>query len=305
MTIYAEKTGHWYGWDAGKAQAYPCYEVPYADGSGMRPATLADARKLGLMKSVTAVTDMLRKPNLETWKQEQMIHSALTLPREQEPAEAWWGRCVADLGQGAHDGEQVLFWAANNPRRNVVGDDEFARRIIQDAQNQSDKAKEFGTVVHSLVESILSGDTLYIKSNLRLPVMAIQERFIAWKNETIESVYATEHTIGSPEYGVAGKLDCKANTFVSGMTYIDFKTQTIKNGNKPKFYPEWVYQLAGYRLLDEGPASTSSLMSVVINTETGEVTHKLWSQEEADQGQAVFLMLNELWNIQNKYWYGC
>lgn len=297
MTIYAEKPGHWYGWDAGKAQAYPCYEVPYADGSGMRPATLADARKLGLMKSVTAVTDILRKPNLETWKQEQMIHSALTLPREQEPAEAWWGRCVAELGQGAHNGEQVLFWAANNPRRYKLTDDEFAYCIAGDAKIQSEKAKERGTIIHEICEDMLADMSWTSLAPVAKPIRA-------WMDVTIKDVYLTEHVIGSPEYGVAGKLDCKANTFCAGMTYIDFKTQTIKNSNKPKFYSEWLYQLAGYRLLDEGPNSTSSLMSVVINTETGEVTHKLWSQEEANQGQLVFGMLNQIWNIQNKYWYG-
>jgi hypothetical protein len=47
----------------------------------MRKTTLADARKLGLVPSVTTILKVLAKPGLETWKQEQAILAALTTPR--------------------------------------------------------------------------------------------------------------------------------------------------------------------------------------------------------------------------------
>ena len=44
------ESGHWYTRDG-----RPFYEVPRSDGSGMRPATLKDARLLGLYPGVTTI----------------------------------------------------------------------------------------------------------------------------------------------------------------------------------------------------------------------------------------------------------
>lgn len=74
-----EQSCHWY-WPNGEA----CYEVKRADGKGMRPTTLADARKLGLLPSVTTILGVLSKPGLESWKTEQALLAALTTPRPPE-----------------------------------------------------------------------------------------------------------------------------------------------------------------------------------------------------------------------------
>lgn len=89
---------HWYT-NTGK----PCYEVAKKDG-GMRSTTLADARKLGLVPSVTTVLGVLAKPALETWKIEQGIMAALTLPRlTDEPESVWLRRVREDSGKQAKD----------------------------------------------------------------------------------------------------------------------------------------------------------------------------------------------------------
>jgi hypothetical protein len=68
---------HWY-----RANGEPCYEVPYADPSkGMRETTLGDARKLGLLPSVTTILRVLDKPALEAYKIEMAVLSAVTTPR--------------------------------------------------------------------------------------------------------------------------------------------------------------------------------------------------------------------------------
>jgi len=60
----------------------PCYEVPYADPrKGMRPTSLADARKLGLLPSVTTILRVLDKPALTAWLIEQACLAVLTSPR--------------------------------------------------------------------------------------------------------------------------------------------------------------------------------------------------------------------------------
>ena len=90
---------HWYD-----RNGKPCYEVLKADGKSMRDTNLSDARKLGLVPSVTTVLDVLNKPALTTWKIEQGIMAALTLPRlTDEPESAWLKRVREDSGQQAKD----------------------------------------------------------------------------------------------------------------------------------------------------------------------------------------------------------
>ena len=58
----------------------PLHTVLSAKGEP-RPTTLRDARKLGLLPSVTNILSILSKPELTSWLQEQAVMAALTLPR--------------------------------------------------------------------------------------------------------------------------------------------------------------------------------------------------------------------------------
>lgn len=109
--IAAERT-HWY-----TAQGVPCHQIQQkTDPTKFRAVNLADARKQTLFPSVTNVLSVLAKPGLEAWKQEQMVLSALTLPRK--PGET---------------------------------DDLFAKRVVEDARTQAEQAAEFGTLVHTFI----------------------------------------------------------------------------------------------------------------------------------------------------------
>ena len=110
MTHPAEST-HWYDKD-GK----PAYEVKAANGN-MRPTTLRDARKFGYFPSVTTIIRLAAAPGLERWKQQQVLHAALTLPKI--------------------DGE---------------AEDAYLDRIMQDAQEQGKKAAQRGTDIHAALE---------------------------------------------------------------------------------------------------------------------------------------------------------
>lgn len=95
MTRAAEST-HWY-----TATGEPAYTVKAKDGND-RPTTLRDARKLNLYPSVSTVIRCAAAPGLERWKQEQMLLSALTLPRNpDEPEGVWLDRVRSDSGEQA------------------------------------------------------------------------------------------------------------------------------------------------------------------------------------------------------------
>jgi hypothetical protein len=113
---HASQGQHWYMRDG-----TPCYEVPAKDGS-MRPATLRDARKLGLYPGVTSIIKCAAAPGLERWKAEQNVLAALTLPR---------------TGDEPHE---VLM-----------------AKIRQDAEEQGRKAREWGTAFHAAIQGHYEG----------------------------------------------------------------------------------------------------------------------------------------------------
>jgi len=100
----------------------PAYEVKARDGS-MRPTTLRDARKLGLVPSVTTIIKCADRPGLNRWMLQQMMLSALTATRR--------------------DGE---------------AEEAFLQRIEQDSREQARKAAERGTAIHAAIQGSYEGE---------------------------------------------------------------------------------------------------------------------------------------------------
>jgi hypothetical protein len=116
-TGIASEGGHWYAVDG-----TPVYQVPRADGKGYRDATLRDARKMILLPGITSAMNVMAKPGLERWKQENLLLAAATLPKR--------------------DGEGV---------------EEWMQRVREDAWKQGEDARNMGTAVHKAIEIALQG----------------------------------------------------------------------------------------------------------------------------------------------------
>ena len=71
-----KKEGHYYYPDG-----TPCFEVPNASNGGMRPTTVADARKLGLFPSVTTLISVLNKFQLNEWVERVAIEVCWKFPK--------------------------------------------------------------------------------------------------------------------------------------------------------------------------------------------------------------------------------
>lgn len=167
-----KNTSHWYS----------------VKGEPRYGASLREARKELLLPSVTEVLNIMAKPGLEAWKQEQAILSALTLPRSK--------------------GER---------------DDEFARRIVEDSKSQSKQATEFGSAIHAACETI-NLETIPILDSKIADFVASYE---SWKKHNIKAIRQAEFCIVNLADGYAGKCDLLAETCL-GDTVIDIKTQGIK-----------------------------------------------------------------------------
>jgi len=121
MKLFQAKAPKWYK-PIGNGQLSPLWTINKADGSGERAPTLRDARKLGLLPSVTEILKVIAKPAVEIYKQNQILQSALTLPRI--------------------EGEDL---------------DSFALRVELDSDQHREKAADLGTRIHAAIAGSLQG----------------------------------------------------------------------------------------------------------------------------------------------------
>ena len=90
------ESGHWYD-----REGNPAYSVIGKNGQ-QRPTTLRDARSLDLCVSVSGILGVAAKPGLDSWKQQNVLLAALTLPRQEgEPEKDWLDRVMMDSKQTA------------------------------------------------------------------------------------------------------------------------------------------------------------------------------------------------------------
>src|SRR4029077_17083818 len=226
--IERQAPSHWHLRDG-----RPFHEIAKKDGSGNRPATLADARKVLAMPSVTNVLGVLAKPGLDAWKIEQGIMAALTLPRRaDEPLDA------------------------------------FAHRVVVDMGEQVEKAADFGSAIHAACEAYALNQQ--VPEDIRL--LTFLEGWFRWFDSNVERVASIEQVFVNHEHGYAGRVDMVALLKGIGWAVGDFKTQKIKRNTKtepkPVFYETWTLQLRAYRqaVLLSGAKNVQGLVSVVIDS---------------------------------------
>ena len=95
-----QDSGHWY-----TRQGTPAFTT--IGKTGERPTTLRDARKEGLLPSTTTIINILDKAGLTNWKLQQVLLSALTLPRGLQESEQEW------LAMVIKDSRETGYQAAN------------------------------------------------------------------------------------------------------------------------------------------------------------------------------------------------
>jgi hypothetical protein len=162
----------------------PIYELPKKAG-GMRKPTLADAKKMGLMVSVTTICKIIPAPQLESWKKRIAIEQALTTPRlDDEPL------------------------------------DKFATRVANSLDDASGPAREFGSAIHAQIERelISPGTPCPPELDPFLPNVRL------WIQENVRHVYGCECVVGDVMAGFAGRLDLHCQLASGHEAILDFKT---------------------------------------------------------------------------------
>jgi hypothetical protein len=88
----------------------PVYHVPNKKQGGMRPTTIADAKKLKLYPSVTTVIALLDKPGIKFWERQQLLEAMQTIPfTENMTLDKWYNQCLAcvDDKKGQQRGNEI------------------------------------------------------------------------------------------------------------------------------------------------------------------------------------------------------
>jgi hypothetical protein len=266
VKLFNPDNAHWYQRDG-----EPLHSVPSAKGEP-RPTTLRDARKLGLLPSVTNVLGVINKPELVEWKMTQAVLAALTLPRQ--PGE---------------------------------GEDAFARRVVEDAQSRVRTAADFGSAFHAGAEHVAK--TLEVDPTGPYAAWLVRHR--DWYQSNCVRMVWTERVLVSTELGYAGTADLLVEHQRHGLTLVDYKTQGVKPGHRPRPYGSWCQQLAAYRRaiqpsVDSGSPSRQgagvACMSVIVNsTEPSELVEHLWSEEELRAGLESFQAALVIWRHEKGY----
>lgn len=154
---------HWYDQITGA----PKYQIERSDGKGLRDVTLKDARKLKLVPSVTTVSSIIAKPQVDQWKLNQLFLSMF----------------------------QVAACKLDEPQ------EQYKTRLFAKYQENIGKYSKIGNEVHDKLENIFTtGVVLEQDMELLLPVVElIEDRFCP---EEIIPEKSFAHKLG---YG--GKID--------------------------------------------------------------------------------------------------
>lgn len=260
ILVKREASSHWYS-----ASGEPCHETPRADGLGMRPVTLRDARKLRLFPSVTNLLSVMAKPGLDAWRIEQGIIAALTLPKR--------------------DDETL---------------DAFAKRVVTDMGEQVEKAADLGSAIHAACEVYANSKELPESPEVAALFAPVRE----WFDRDVERIDCIERVVTHPEWGYGGRVDMVAKLKSTGSwAVVDFKTQKVKRDAKgalkPTFYETWPLQLEAYRqaiLVEATRKQPLDIVSLVISSiEPVPVIPKVWPREEQDAYYRAFINARNLW----------
>jgi hypothetical protein len=257
MADFATESGHWYARDGS-----PAYTMTGANGKE-RAVTLRDARKIGLVPSVTTILRMENKEALNRWKIQQALLSALTLPRI--------------------EGES---------------DDAFLSRALEDSKQQAIAAAARGTYIHGLLEESIKNGWLPPTAApedraIIIPVLGwLSDRFCGWK-------WSAERSFASVGFG--GKIDLHGiSPDGNQAVVIDFKVKADIHPNKTLAYDEHITQLAAYAYGIGAPIA--QCVNLFIDADMpGVIVPKAWTPAERDTGWECFCCLLKLWQLRRDY----
>jgi ATP-dependent exoDNAse (exonuclease V) beta subunit len=227
-----------------------------------RPTTSADARKKGLIPSVTEYLKLLHNHGLERYKLRQVALVA---------------------GQNPPIGDE---------NKNI---DEWIDHTIKASEKDAGTAADLGTAIHDALEAHF-GDRAYD------PTYApyVQPTALLMASMGLKTGGA-EMILVNPEYGYAGTTDLVFRCDNGEHGIIDFKSQRFKknpNVYDTHVVQLAAYHMAFYGSIEESAVAYNIYLST---TNPGLVKERKYNADELRNGWEEFLLLLALYRLKKKY----
>lgn len=261
---YASESHHFYHRDG-----TPCYEVENKSKGGMRPTTVRDARKLGLLPSVSTILGIVSKPGLSGWMKEQVAKAAFGVPPQE-----------------------------------LESEEEWVQYVLERAETNMNRARDLGTEIHGAIESYLVNleecpgyEAQWVQKahsqHIKAAVEALKE-FGVWGEP-----FRAEKSFASL-LGYGGKVDLSGS---KNPWIVDFKG--VDRLEKKLDYPDRCQQCVAYAygVYPHLELSTVPCANIFICTsEPGTYLLREWSEEEKKKGWEVFRAAQNLWCASQNYY---
>ena len=272
-----ESGGHWYTLDGKAAHTQPTKTK--GAKSPTRSTTISDAKRLGLLPSVSAYTRMLAAPYLERYKMLEVAKACYACP----PA----------------GGESY---------------DDYAKHILDKSGKDGSGAAQVGTQVHAAIDLYFTDPEHYMacphivcQDGSEVPADSFVLPAIAKIQALGLEVKSTETVLVNPAYGYAGTTDM---VFSKGEQcgILDFKTKRTHEGEPVISGDTHCMQIAAYHAAHWG-ASDGEPIGVnatgynvyISTTEIGRVDVVEYSRDELLEGWSAFKSCCTLYRYIKKF----
>ncbi len=253
-----------------KLDGTPCHTQPNKSKPGeFRPSTIADAKRLGLLPSVSTITKVLHAPGLETYKMKEVAKQCFANP--------------------AHPGEE---------------EEQYVRAMVEKSSEDAAGAANTGVVIHSAleahfrnepcpVETIEIGHMVYhIDTFIQPAIKLIQEH--GWE------IVASEKVLVNAKEGYAGTTDLIIKTRDGEVGIADFKSKRSKPGKKIEPSETHPCQIAAYSMAHWGCLGFGANV-YISTTEPGRVEIIPYSHKELHESWLAFLAMRDLYVWLNQF----
>lgn len=235
-------------------------------------AGIKEVRERGLLASVTTVMQTKAEPQLEKWKQGEVLKAALSGDQGglAEPYQSLVSGLEAIFSDETH-GESLraamiqhgalasYMGLLKKSREERMSDEDYAAYIMEMSQQEGSTAAQKGTAVHDAIEKYFETGITYFPVEVEgewtittimedSPYREVMLEVYAYLEQNYDlSTAKCEMTVIIPTMSLAGRIDLLIQHKNGEWVLLDFKTQNVKSGKYFRKYLKWIMQLAGYR----------------------------------------------------------
>jgi hypothetical protein len=246
-----------------------------------RDTTIADARIMGLLPSVSGITKMWANPGLDRWKQDITIEAALKYATQ------------CDCGD-------------------MDVDNKFYAEIRAESNKVAGAAADLGVKIHAAIESALrfeewENQSVELADGKLVELKELVGPALDKLEELGIKIVETEKVVTSLSHGYAGQMDLSyVNSDVAGV--LDFKSTKTKPTKKIDVRQGQSMQIAAYHHAcwssKDKPHFQPNHQGInlyISTTEIGRVDVVKYDAAELAKQWEGFLSCLTLWRLQNNY----